>query len=343
MRKRMKRRLLQIGTGILVLGVFILYEILWGSNGFEGDRFIIVSKGETFQGVMDSLQNAGVIRSRMLFSVAGRMLDLTTRMQIGKYRFRSGMSNKDILEDLRYGKTIEPITVALPEGFRAARQARILAHQLGIDSTRFLKLVADPAFCRSVGVDAPTLEGYLMPATYKLYWQMDEEEILKILVGEFWKFFDDSLQVVAETQGQTLNEVLTIASIVEGETAVDSERAMVAGVYYNRLEKHMPLQADPTVQYILDDGPRRLHYSDLQRESAYNTYIHRGLPPGPINNPGRASILAALSPKKHKYLFFVATGQGGHHFARTFPEHLRAIKRFRKMREEQQAIKESQG
>ena len=339
----MKRRLLQILVAILALGFFSLYEILWAPNNFEGDRFIIVSKGETFQSVMDSLQNAGVIRNRTLFSVAGRMLELTTKMQINKYRFRSGMSNKEILEDLRYGKTIEAISVTLPEGLRAVRQARILAHQLGIDSTRFLKFVTDSAFCRSVGVDAPTLEGYLMPNTYKLYWQMDEEEIVKQLVGEFWKFFNDSLQVVAQSQGQSLNEILTIASIVEGETSIDSERAMVAGVYYNRLEKRMPLQADPTVQYILEDGPRRLHYSDLQRESAYNTYIHKGLPPGPISNPSRESILAALSPKKHKYLFFVATGQGGHHFAKTFPEHLRAIHRYRKMREEQQAIKESQG
>ena len=339
----MKGRLLQILVVILALGFFILYEILWAPNNFEGDRFIIVSKGETFQSVMDSLQNAGVIRNRTLFSVAGRMLELTTKMQINKYRFRSGMSNKEILEDLRYGKTIEAITVTLPEGLRAVRQARVLAHQLGIDSTRFLKFVTDSTFCRSMGVDAPTLEGYLMPNTYKLYWQMDEEEIVKQLVGEFWKFFNDSLQVVAQSQGQSLNEILTIASIVEGETSIDSERAMVAGVYYNRLEKRMPLQADPTVQYILDDGPRRLHYSDLQRESAYNTYIHKGLPPGPISNPGRESILAALSPKKHKYLFFVATGQGGHHFAKTFPEHLRAIHRYRKMREEQQAIKESQG
>ncbi|MBI1805176.1 MAG: endolytic transglycosylase MltG [Ignavibacteriae bacterium] len=339
----MKRRLVTILLSVLALGMFILYQILWAPNTFEGDRFIIVSKGETFQSVLDSLEKSGVVRSRMLFSAAGRMLELTTKMQIGKYRFRNGMSNKEILEDLRYGKTIEAIMVTLPEGSRAARQARILSHQLGIDTVRFMSLVTDSAFCRSVGVDAPTLEGYLMPNTYKLYWQMDEEDVIKEIVQEFWKAFNDTLRADVAAEGMTLNEALTIASIVEGETSVDSERAVVAGVYYNRLKKNMRLQADPTIQYIIGDGPRLLHRSDLARTSAYNTYRHEGLPPGPVNNPGKASIIAALHPKKHKYLFFVANGLGGHTFTKTYNQHLKAVNRYKKIREEQQAIKEGQG
>ena len=343
MKRKTKHRFLALLFSILALGLFLLYEILWAPNTFEGDRFIIVSKGESFQDVLDSLEKVEVVRSRTFISLAGRMLELTTKMQIGKYRFKSGMSNKEILEDLRYGNTIEAITVTLPEGYRASRQAQILKRQLGIDSVRYMQVVTDSVFCRSVGVNAPTLEGYLMPNTYKLYWQEDEKDIIKMLVEEFWNVVNDSLETLARSQGYTLNEVLTIASIVEGETKIDSERAIVAGVYYNRLNKRMLLQADPTVQFILEDGPRRLHYSDLQRESAYNTYIHKGLPPGPIGNPGKASILAALSPRKHKYFFFVATGQGGHSFTTTFKQHRKAVQHFQEFREKQETMKDGQG
>lgn len=342
----MKRLIQKILTTLFILGVLVLvgfYEVLWAPNTFDGDRFISVSKGENFGQVMDSLEKAGIIRSRFLFSSAGRYLDLTTKMQIGKYRFRSGMSNKDILEDLRFGKSIIAITVTLVEGLRASRQARVLVRELDIDSTRFMRFVNDPNFAQSLGADGPTLEGYLMPNTYQLYWQMDEETIIKTLVQEFWKVFNDTLRAEARLRGMTLNELLTMASIVEGETSIDSERAVVAGVYYNRLKKKMRLQADPTIQYIIDGGPRSLHLSDLERESAYNTYRTAGLPPGPVNNPGKASILAALSPKHHKYLFFVANGFGGHTFTKTFEEHLKAKSRWKKIKEVQQAIKEGMG
>lgn len=335
----MKRTILIVLLLIVVTGVVGFYEILWSPNAFEGDRFIIVSKGENFQQVMDSLQGRGIVRSRLLFDAAGRLLKLTTKMQIGKYRFTSGMSNKEILEDLRFGKTIEAIAIVIPEGMKASRQARILSHGLGIDSARFMMLVNDTAFIRSVGVQAPSLEGYLMPNTYKLYWQMDEEEVIKTLVAEFQKVFNDTLKDSLMSSGMSMNDILTVASIVEGETSIDSERALVAGVYYNRLKKGMRLEADPTIQYLLEGGPRRLHYSDLQIESAYNTYRHVGLPPGPISNPGKASILAALNPKRHKYLFFVANGEGGHTFTKNFNAHKRAILHLRKVREEQEAAK----
>ena len=342
----MKKKLRNIFFGLLVVGALValgFYEVLWAPNTFDGDRFIMVSKGENFGQVMDSLQKAGIIRNRLFFSTAGRYLELTTRMQIGKYRFRSGMSNKDILEDLRFGQSIEAITVTVAEGLRSSRQAWVLARALRIDSARFMSFVNDSNFARSLGADGPTLEGYLMPKTYKFYWQMDEQDIVKELVREFWNVFNDTLRADARLKEMTLNEVLTIASIVEGETSIDSERAVVAGVYYNRLKRKMRLQADPTIQYIIEGGPRPLYLSDLDRESAYNTYRHAGLPPGPVNNPGKASIIAALHPKNHKYLFFVANGGGGHTFTKTFKEHLKAKTRWKKMKEEQQAIKEGVG
>lgn len=335
------KRIFLITIGILLaIGVFILYEILWAPNTFDNDRFIMVSKGENFPQVIDSLQKAGIIRSRILFDVAGRMLDYTTRMQIGKYRFKSGMSNKEILEDIRFGKTIELITLTIPEGIRAARQARMFARHLGIDSSRFMALVHDEAFAKQLNVPATSLEGYLMPDTYKFFWQTDEEQIITEMVREFWSVFDDSMRAAAGRKELSVHEVVTLASIVEMETPIDSERSVIAGVYTNRLRKGMRLQADPTIQYILKDGPRRLYRSDLDLDSPYNTYLHVGLPPGPINNPGRASLVAALYPAKNKYLFFVATGEGGHTFTRTYPEHLKAVRRFQRVRAEREALKQ---
>jgi len=334
------KRVPGILAALVAVGIVLAYEILWAPNSFENDRFVKVSKGENFLQIMDSLDREGVIRSRLLFDAAGRVLGLTTKMQIGKYRFRSGMSNKEILEDIRFGKTIEAITVTIPEGLKASRQARILSHALGIDSLRFVTLVYDSNLARSLGAQNGSLEGYLMPDTYRLYWQMDEEEIIRDEVDEFWKFLNDSLKLRVQSTGWPLNDILAMASIVEAETSIDSERAVIAGVYYNRLEKRMRLEADPTVQFILEDGPRRLKLSDLHRRSVYNTYRHTGLPPGPINSPGRASIHAALHPVRHKYLFFVANGQGGHTFTRTYTQHRRAVQRFRKYREERDALKE---
>ncbi|MBI1806298.1 MAG: endolytic transglycosylase MltG [Ignavibacteria bacterium] len=325
---------------LAVVGGIIIYEILWAPNTFDGDRFITVSRGETFKQVIDSLEHAGVIRNRVLFDIAGRLRGLTTTMQIGKYRFKTGMSNSEILRDIHLGTTTELITIHIPEGVRASRQAHIFARSLGIDSARFMYLVNDSSFAHSIGASSNSLTGYLTPNTYTFYWQTDEEEIIKTQVSEFWKIFDDTLRERASDLGLSVNEILTMASIIELETSIDSERAVIAGVYYNRLRKHMRLQADPTVQFILDDGPRRLHYSDLDRESAYNTYLHPGLPPSPINNPGDASILAALYPTRHKYLFFVANGWGGHKFSQTFSEHKRAIQNYRKFREVQQVLRE---
>jgi UPF0755 protein len=336
----MKRALLIAVGALLIVSAIFFYEVLLAPNTFTGDRFIIVSRGESFRSVVDSLEKAGVIRSRLLFELAGRTERLTTTIQIGKYRFSSGMSNREILRDIHAGLTVEMITVTIPEGLRPQKQARILSQKLGIDSARFMQLVSDSLFAAQVGVSAGNLIGYLYPNTYKFYWQVDEAEIIRTQVGEFWKVFDDTLREEAKLRGMSINAVLAMASIVEGETNIDSERAVIAGVYYNRLQRGMRLQADPTVLFTLDTDPRRLYHSDLKRLSLYNTYQHTGLPPGPINNPGKSSIMAALRPRHHHYYYFVATGIGGHSFSTTFVQHLKAAKNYHKVVGEQKNKKE---
>jgi len=335
------KRLAIIAGVVLALALFIAYELFWAPNWFDGDRFITVSKGENFRQVIDSLETNGIVRSRVLIDIAGRISGYTTKMQIGKYRFKSGMSNFEILTDLRQGSTAELIIVTVPPGLKPSRLAHILFKHLGIDSARFAQLVNDTSFVHHLGIPANSLIGYLTPMTYKFYWQTDEENIAKDLVAQFWNVFDSSLRAACSARGLTMNDVLTMASIVENETSIDSERAIIAGVYYNRLHKNMRLQADPTVEFLLDDGPRKLAYSDLDRESPYNTYRHEGLPPGPINSPSKASIIASLYPVHHKYLYFVATGYGGHRFSRTFGQHEKAIRQYRRVKEAQEELKTS--
>ncbi len=317
---------------LAALGVGGIYVILWAPNSFEGDRIITVSKGDTFTAIEDTLVTSGVVRNRLLFSLAARILGSTRKMQIGRYRFRPGMSNRSILEDLEYGTSAELVTVTVPEGYRARRIASIYGRNLGIDTAVFMQLVADTTFIRGLGLDPPTLEGYLLPGTYHFYWQESEETVVSAMAAAFRAFFDDSLRLRAERNRMSVHQALTLASIIEAETAIDSERATISGVYANRLGKRMRLQADPTVQYILEDGPRRLTFSDLHRPSPYNTYRNPGLPPGPINNPGKASILAALAPERHGFFFFVATGEGGHTFSKTYADHLRSVRKFQRRR-----------
>ncbi|HLF13605.1 MAG TPA: endolytic transglycosylase MltG [Bacteroidota bacterium] len=332
-RKRHPKRLAWSLPTMVVLALGGISVVLWAPNTFDGDRIITVSKGDTFRQIEDTLVTSGVVRNRFLFNLAARILGSTRRMQIGRYRFRSGMSNSRILEDLEFGKSVEPVMVTVPEGYRTRRLAALFRRNLGLDTAVFMSLVQDTAFIRRVGLDPPTLEGYLLPDTYQFYWQESEETVLSTMAGAFAVFFNDSLRAGAGRRGMGVHQVLTLASIIEAETSVDSERTRISGVYSNRLRKRMRLQADPTVQYILEDGPRRLSYSDLHRSSPYNTYRNAGLPPGPINNPGRASILAAIYPEKHGFYFFVANGEGGHTFSRTYAEHLREVRKYQRRRE----------
>ena len=172
-----------------------------------------------------------------------------------------------------------------------------------------------------------------MPDTYVFAEGISEEQVMRFLIEQTLNIFkSDSVQKRMKELGLTRHQVLTLASIVEGEAMIDEERPLIASVYLNRLKIGMKLQADPTIQFLLPDGPRRLTYKDLQIDSPYNTYLYRGLPPGPINNPSKASILATLFAAKTNYLYFVARGDGSHVFTKTAHEHLKAKRKLNKLR-----------
>lgn len=312
----------------------VLAWSFFGPNNFSGQSEIVVhvSRGESLSSIVDSLQAQGVIRSRFFFELVARVVGGEKRIQVGKYVFQSGISNIAIFRALREGAGTALIPVTIPEGLRSRAQAHILSRVTGLDSARYVDLAHDESFIRSLGIDASSLEGYLFPETYILRWQPDERDVLREQVDQFKRVYGDSLQARAKKIGLTTNQVLTMASIVEGETVLPSERATIAGVYYNRLRKRMRLEADPTVQFMIGNGPRRVYYSDLRKDSPYNTYLHTGLPPGPINSPGKASILAALYPAKHNYLYFVANGTGGHWFSSSYADHSRYVRKYRRQR-----------
>ncbi|MGB6031343.1 MAG: endolytic transglycosylase MltG [Bacteroidota bacterium] len=325
---------LLIGVGLLGLFIGVSYGIVYGSNTFEDAerKVFFISKGEHFSEVMDSLESQGIIRNRSMFEVVAMLFGGTSSLKVGKYIFESGASNAHIFQTLRSGGGNQLIHVTVLEGTFARTQARIFAKAVGIDSSRYIRNVYDSSFARALGIEASTLEGYLLPETYAFTWQQDEGQIIRALFGHFEEFFGDSLRKRADEMGMTVHEVMTLASIVEGEAILNEERPIISGVYHNRLRRGMRLEADPTIQFILPDGPRRLLYADLEIDNPYNTYRNRGLPPGPVNNPGKASILAALYPAQHNYLYFVANGKGGHWFSRSYEEHRRYVQMYRRER-----------
>jgi peptidoglycan lytic transglycosylase G len=333
-------RILLLAGGIVLLGgLFLLGYVFYGPNDFEGaaEKTFYVSRGEPFSAIVDSLSSKGIIRDKALFVFVAKIRGGISRLQVGKYIFRSGVSNSEIFLTMRSGRGGVPVTITIPEGLTARAQAKLLNRVLGLDSAKYMRLVTDESFAEELGVQANTLEGYLFPESYVFTWQQDEHEVIRKLVDEFKHFYTDSLRERERELGWTTEEVLTMASIVEGESRLKDERPVIAGVYRNRLRKGMLLEADPTIQYALEGGPRRLLYSDLKMDSPYNTYTHKGLPPGPVNNPGRASILAALYPAEHNYYFFVANGTGGHWFSTTFNEHKRMVRMARHRRALSQA------
>lgn len=332
-------------AGVCLAVLFAIYYVFWMPISLPepGGKVVAIPRGDTFKAVTDTLERNGVIRSRWAFQIAGRILGYTKSIKVGKYLFHSGLSNSDILKDINEGKSRIIISVTIPEGWRMDLIARRFSKDLGVDAEKILALCRDSVFIASKGIRAATLEGYLMPDTYNFYWQTDEPEIVDRMLNGFKSFFVDSLKERLRESNMTLNQVITLASIVEGESGIDAELPIIAGVYLNRLHKNMKLEADPTIQYLLPSGPRRLRYADLSINSPYNTYHNHGLPPGPVNNPGRKSILSVLYPDKNQYLYFVATGVGGHHFSRTYNEHERAVKVYKRVRREMQKYRNQGG
>ena len=331
---------------IIVIFVLFSYRIVYRPNlslstGLLGR--VEVKKGDDLRTVARNLEEAKLIDDAERFIWACRLMRVETGIPAGIFTIPYGLSNRELVMRMMYSST-NTGNITIREGWTAAKIAKELHKKIGIDSVGFLKVVNDQEFVKEMGLEAPSLEGYLFPETYNLYLGMDPKEAAGKMVEQFRNTFDDKMKFRAFELGFSVNQIVTLASIVEGEIIYSSEAPIVSGVYHNRLKVGMRLQADPTVQYIIPDSPRRLRYSDLKIESPYNTYRNKGLPPGPIGNPGYRALMGALYPADVPYIYFVAKGDGYHNFNVTSEEHIADKNKFdryrRKVRNQKKAKKQ---
>jgi UPF0755 protein len=291
-------------------------------------RLFHLAKGTSARALTTALQERKLIRSAAAAMVYLTLTGKSHRLKAGYYDLRPAMSTPEIIDTIVGGK-IALRRVLVPPGCSLKQVAeRVAAAGLGSPSA-FLRAAGTDFYAADLPFPLPrgrTVEGYLFPDTYLVAMGTPPEEIIRRMLQAFYhKFVQPQARALANCPF-SLHELVTIASLIEREAAVDSERPVIAGVIVNRLRRGMPLQIDATVLYALGHHKPRLFYQDLKVASDYNTYLHRGLPPGPICSPGLASLLAALHPARHDYLFYVACGQGRHRFSRTYEQHLRVIK-----------------
>lgn len=269
------------------------------------------------------LENKGLIRSGNIFALAARLKGLEAQLKAGVYQLSGTKTTFAMIQDLLRAP-MQAQRITIPEGLTRCEIAGLLARSNLVDSLRFVALTEDSSFVRRLGIEAPTLEGYLFPETYFFAEKTSEEEIIRRMVGEFHRVLNDSLRQRLQEIGINLHEAVTLASIVEREAKVQEERPIIAGIFLKRLGLNQRLESCVTVEYALGLHKEHLTYADLQIDSPFNTYRYPGLPPGPIGNPGRAAILATLYPSETDFFFFVARGDGTHIFSRTSQEHEQA-------------------
>lgn len=281
---------------------------------------VLIPEGLSTMEIASCLRDCGIIDNPIAFVLLARLRGLEKQLKAGKYQLPKDMTELDCVKIVSKGG-ITSVSVTVPEGLTLDASARLLTEQLEIDGERFRTLCTDSGFIDSLELEGRSLEGYLFPDTYRFCWGMREEEVLEVMVRRFKAVFAEEWMKSEEPRGLSRYEVLILASIIEGETLRSDEGPLISAVFHNRLRLNRPLQADPTIQYILREHKPRILYKHLKIDSPYNTYLYRGLPPSPICSPGRMSIRAALNPAQVDYLYFVAEGNGRHIFSRTLQEH----------------------
>lgn len=331
----LKKIILAIVIVIAVFtGLFIYSAIKLNSKPDISESVIIhIPAGTSKAQAIDLLNAKGILKPGWLFEPFVNLYALASDSHIheGYYRFHHQLKNMEIIYSIFNGKNLYTVKVTFPEGINLKQFASIIKRKTESDSAEFIELCHSREFIKKLGLETNSLEGWLMPDTYMLYWKHPVDDIIRRLAdaqSELWK---DNFESRAEELNMTRIKALTLASIIEAETKYEPEKKRISGVYHNRLKRGMLLQADPTVQYALGVR-RRLLYRDLSVASPYNTYLYPGLPPGPINSPGESSIDAALNPEKHDFLYFVAVGDGSgsHNFSSGFVGHQTNISEYKK-------------
>ena len=278
--------------------------------------------------VAEILDEAGVIRSRVGFVLLALARGSFRSLKAGEYQIPAGSNTVRVLEQIAGGQVLQHMLV-FPEGSTLAELARLLQTERLVAAEDILRVGKDAVFLKNLDIQADSVEGYLFPDTYQFVKGMTPEEILARMVARMREKISPDLLAEARGRDMSLHQVLTLASIIEKEAVESSEMPLISAVFWNRIRRDMPLQADPTVQYAVGKDRKRLTREDLQVDSPYNTYRRQGLPPGPIASPGRAAIAAAVRPARVNYLYFVSLDERFHTFSSNLADHNAAVARYR--------------
>lgn len=289
---------------------------------------IQIPQGTSFKQAAEILSREKLIRDKNIFLVVGRLTGLHRKIRAGYYALSGVMTPRDVLRLLAKGQIIE-YEITIIDGDSLLEIGEKLSAKGIVDKKKFIEISKDMDFLKSYKIDAPSVEGYIFPETYKVPKGIEPRSVLGIMINKMREKYSYVFRERAAALGFAEREILTLASIIEKEAVIDSERAVISAVYHNRLKKNMLLQADPTAIYGIKSSKEKITTKDLQRATPYNTYLIKGLPPGPIASPGIKSIIAALYPADAPYIYFVSNNDGTHQFSITEEAHFKAVEIYR--------------
>jgi UPF0755 protein len=329
----LSKRDYRIVAASFFLVLAVLVYVFFTPNKYEGrgPREFVIQYGETYHSVVDRLVRAKIIKHKLPMKILGAISGASVNVKAGRYLLPNNLSYAALLDYFIEGKGDIACAVLIHEGMTINAIAERLDGSKITSKAAFLDFIQQDTIPGYYNVKANSMMGYLLPGQYVFFQRSKPVEVVDKMRAAFNNFWSDSLKKQLGKSGYSLHQVLTIASIVDGETHHQDEKARIAGVYLNRLRIGMRLQADPTVQFARNIPWGRLSEGDLRINSPYNTYRYGGLPPGPINNPGKNAILAVLYPEHHNYLFFVADGTGHHRFSKSFNEHKQYAKNYHQL------------
>ena len=330
-RKYSRRAAMGLAAVVLAASLAIGTAFFLYTPPGNGDlvRLVDLARGESLKRFADELEKGGVLASSRLFVIYARLTGADARVQAGTYRLTNAMAPVEILRLLVAGQVYEQ-KFAVPEGYSVYQLAELLEGRGYFKKEAFLKQCFNRNLLQELGIPGQSVEGYLYPSTYDVSKVADEAALIRTMVGQFNKVYGEKLASRERGSGLSRHGIVTLASIIEKEAVVAAEQPLIASVFRNRLRLGMPLQSDPTAVYGVRAFAGKVSHRDIERDSPYNTYRIKGLPPGPIGNPGSGAMAAALTPAKTGYLYFVAKLDGAHYFSGTLAEHNRAVKRYLK-------------
>ncbi len=336
MAKKSKKQWLVLIAIVFAIGAFFgynYYNKIWGDNVVDhknGFHYLYIHKQDAFKNVLENLQKEKILHDVDNFVWVAEKKGYTKKIKPGKYKITNSMSNNDIVNMLRVGKQ-EPVNLEFNSIRTKMQLASVIGQQLEVDSNDLMSLFNDVEYLKTKELTPENAVVVFVPNTYSLYWNTDAKSLFERMYKEYDKFWNNTRKAQAKKIGLSPIEVSILASIVESETAKNDEKPIVAGVYMNRLNKGMLLEADPTLIFALGDfSVRRVLNIHKEIDSPYNTYKYQGLPPGPICIPTSSSIDAVLNYKKHSYIYFCAkeTLDGYHNFAVDYKDHLANARRY---------------